>query len=121
MAEEEYRERRRDEKDEKNEKDEKDRGEEVSIEEKWARDPLSAVIFGLCLIFAGAVLVAANFGLPLITWDNAWSIIFIGAGLFVLLEIALRYLFPEYRRPLRGRLLPSLTNRPSCRKRSSLP
>jgi hypothetical protein len=36
---------------------------------------------------------------------EAWSIIFIGAGLIVLLGVVVRLLVPAYRRPLTGSLI----------------
>ena len=46
------------------EKDEKDlqKQEEKSVEEKWSRDPLGALTWAAILIWAGVVLLAANFG-----------------------------------------------------------
>ncbi len=102
MGEEEY--RRRDEKEEKEEKP----GErtEVRREEKWARDPLGSLIWGLIIIWAGLALIAVNLGtFPWLTWDNVWALIFIGAGLVFLLEVVIRVAIPTYRRPIRGRLI----------------
>jgi hypothetical protein len=102
MSEEEY--RRRDEKEEKEEKP--GEGRERTREEKWARDPLGGLIWGLIIILAGLTLVAANLGtFPWLTWDNAWALIFIGAGLIFLLEVVIRLIMPAYRRPLAGRLI----------------
>jgi hypothetical protein len=36
---------------------------------------------------------------------DAWSLIFLGAGLLVLLEAAIRLLVPAYRRPVAGTLI----------------
>ena len=54
----------RDEKEEKQEKDEKARDEkdEKSQEEKWRRDPLGRVIFGLIVIAAGIMFAATAAG-----------------------------------------------------------
>ncbi len=93
--------------DEKEEKDEKggERGE-WTREEKWTRDPLGGLIWGLIIIWVGLTLVAANLGtFPWLTWDNAWALIFIGAGLIFLLEVVIRVAIPTYRRPIRGRLI----------------
>ncbi|MBN1886863.1 MAG: hypothetical protein JW850_02695 [Thermoflexales bacterium] len=94
-------ERRRDEKEEKQEeKDEKSRGE------KWRRDPLSAAIWAGILIWAGLVLLASNLGLLApFEWLEAWSLVFLGAGLIVLLEAGIRLAVPAYRRPVAGTVI----------------
>jgi Na+/melibiose symporter-like transporter len=89
------------EKDEKlekqDEKDEKGRGE------KWRNDPLSAVIWALILIWAGLVFLAQNLGwLNRFELDNTWGLVFIGAGLIVWLEVLIRLVLPQYRRPVVG-------------------
>jgi Na+/melibiose symporter-like transporter len=89
------------EKDEKlekqDEKDEKGRGE------KWRNDPLSAVIWALILIWAGLVFLAQTLGwLSRFELDNTWGLIFIGAGLIVWLEVLIRLVLPQYRRPVVG-------------------
>ncbi|HUV74553.1 MAG TPA: hypothetical protein VMW79_09605 [Anaerolineae bacterium] len=106
MAQEEY--RRKNEKQEKEEKEEKDRGErEWDKGEQWTGgDALGPLVWGLVIIFAGLAFVVVNLGIyPWLTWDNVWSIIFIGAGLLFLLEVILRILMPTYRRPIRGRII----------------
>ena len=89
------------EKDEKlekqDEKDEKGRGE------KWRNDPLGAVIWALILIWAGLVFLAQNLGwLTRFELDNVWGLVFIGAGLIVWLEVLIRLVLPQYRRPVVG-------------------
>ena len=89
------------EKDEKlekeDEKDEKGRGE------KWRNDPLGAVIWALILIWAGLVFLAQNLGwLTRFELDNSWGLVFIGAGLIVWLEVLIRLVLPQYRRPVVG-------------------
>ena len=90
--------------DEKEEKEEK-RGqkEEKSWDEKWNRDPLSAIVWAGIFIWAGLVLLADNVGV-LTSFERleAWPLIFMGAGLIVLLEVVIRLLMPEYRRPVVG-------------------
>jgi hypothetical protein len=105
---EEYPVRRKDEKHEKQEKDEKDSGQrEWDKGEQWTGgDALGPLVWGLIIILAGLVFAAANLGMyPWLTWENAWSYIFLGAGLLFLLEIVLRMLIPTYRRPIRGRII----------------
>jgi len=102
---EEYPDRR---KDEKQEKEEKDSGQrEWDKGEQWTGgDALGPLVWGLIIILAGLVFAAANLGMyPWLTWENAWSYIFLGAGLLFLLEILLRILMPTYRRPVRGRII----------------
>jgi hypothetical protein len=106
--------------------DEKDRekreeksSEEKSGEEKWQRDPLSAVIWALILIWAGLVFLMDNLGIldniqtsggiiPGIEAEvdlGSWAIIFVGAGVLVLLEALIRVLMPAYRRPVGGTIV----------------
>ena len=84
--------------------------EEKSWEEKWRRDPLSAVVWALILVWAGLAFLVQNLNLL----DNvrvgespveAWTLIFTGAGVIVLLEVVVRLVMPEYRRPLGGTLI----------------
>lgn len=90
--------------DEKREKEEEK--QEKSWDEKWRRDPISAVIWAVILVWAGLVLLAENLGL-LVRYERleAWALIFIGAGLIVLLEVVVRLLMPEYRQPVGGTLI----------------
>lgn len=84
---------------EKEEKEEKDRGQ--SWEEKWRRDPVDAAAWAGMLIWAGLVLLADNLNIFGTRWET-WPIIFLGAGLIVLLGVAVRLLVPAYRRPVTG-------------------
>jgi hypothetical protein len=118
-----------DEKPEKQEeKDEKDRQkqEEKTVEEKWRRDPLSAIVWAVILIWAGLVFLAGNLGL--LDWFNelldtfnldtvdwpvdfvlipleAVSLFFLGAGAIILGEVLIRLLVPAYRKPLMGSII----------------
>lgn len=100
------------------EKEEKER-DEKNWDEKYARDPLGTIVWALIFIWAGLVLLAANFGLidRLLTWTphmpmmgwmgriaGAWPLILLGAGVIVLIEVAIRLLVPAYRRPVFGSL-----------------
>lgn len=89
---------------------------EKSVEEKWSRDPLSAIVWAGILIWAGLVFLAANLGwldalvaqsdLPgALANLEAWPIVLIGAGLIILLEVVIRLLVPAYRRPVTGSLI----------------
>ncbi len=106
--------------------DEKDRekreeksAEEKSWEEKYRRDPVNSVVWALILVWAGLVLLADNLGLldwmkgifsanplipgaPFIGHIETWSIIFIGAGVILLLGVLFRLIIPDLRRPVGG-------------------
>lgn len=106
---------------EKNEKEQATA--EKSLEEKWQRDSLGAIVWALILIWAGGVFLADNMGmlgvfndllasvglrtaelpvkLPFLRLE-AWSLIFIGAGFLLLAEIVIRLLIPSYRKPIVG-------------------
>jgi hypothetical protein len=64
---------------------------------------LSAIVWAAILIWAGLVLLADNLGL-LVRFEGleTWALIFLGAGLIVLLEVVVRLLVPDYRRPVMG-------------------
>jgi hypothetical protein len=93
---------------EKEEKQEKEgeKEEKTTWDEKWRRDPLSAAGWAAILIWAGLALLAENMGL-LTRFERleAWALIFIGAGLIVLLGVVIRLVVPEYRQPVTGSLI----------------
>lgn len=111
------------EKEEKQEKEEEKRyekqeKEEKTWEEKWRRDPLGTIVWALILIWTGVVLILNNLGTldsfsDLIRRQTEWEIfdlgpvalIFLGAGVLVLLEVLVRLLVPTYRRPVGGTLV----------------
>jgi len=98
---------RRDEKDEKEQGEEEKRNEkeEKGREEKWRRDPLSAIAWAAILIWAGLVFLADNLQL-LGRWEiPVWAVIFIGAGVIVLVEALARVALPEYRRGVTGTVI----------------
>jgi vacuolar-type H+-ATPase subunit I/STV1 len=96
-----------------NEKDEKEEEKkyEKSWEEKRRRDPLATLGWALVLIWAGVVLLIENFNLldniaiGFIADLEAWSLIFVGAGLIVLALVVVRLLVPEYRGPVTGNII----------------
>jgi hypothetical protein len=80
--------------------------EEKNWDEKWRRDPLSATVWATILIWAGTVLLVGNLGLLRgFEWMEAWPIVLIGAGGILLVEAAIRFLVPTYRRPITGTLI----------------
>lgn len=109
------------EKDEKSEEKEMEKRDEKSPEEKswdekWRRDPLSAVIWAAIFIWAGVVFLLSNLGFLdfLIKpegeewWmrvGDAWSVVLIGAGVILLIEVVIRLLMPVYRKPVMGTVI----------------
>ena len=103
------------EKQEKEEKDKRERREkqekneekqEKNWEEKWRRDPLNAAVWALIIIWLGVVLLASS--LNLLGWVpffETWSLVFLGAGVLLLLEAGIRLIMPEYRQPVWGNLI----------------
>ncbi len=79
-------------------------------DDRWEKhDPLSSIIWALILIWAGLVFLASNLGwldivqsklqgIELISLSgfNAWTLIFIGAGLLIFLEAIIRTFVPAY-------------------------
>lgn len=101
MSEPEYKQyRERGEKEEKNgEKGEK------SWDEKWRRDPLSAAVWALILIWAGVVLLLVTLGFFDDSFLDAWPLFFLGAGVILLLVVGFRLLVPAYRQPVMGNVI----------------
>ena len=102
------------------EKQEEKSTDEKSYEEKYRRDPLGAIVWALILIWAGLVLLAQNMGyldklgirlqfadlpfeVPFV--GDSWSLIFLGIAVILLIEIVIRLLIPDYRRPLMGTVI----------------
>jgi hypothetical protein len=89
------------ERDEKQEKQHEK--EEKSWEEKWRRDPLSAAVWAIILIWAGLVFLASNLDLLAgLGGQEAWGLIVLGAAVILFLEILFRQLVPAYRQPVLG-------------------
>jgi len=89
--------------------------EEKSYEEKYRRDPLGTLVWAVILIWAGVVMLANNFGIldririPFADsfsgfpfFGDAWPFFFLGAGVILLIEVAIRLTVPDYRRPVMG-------------------
>lgn len=87
--------------------------------DKHRRDPLGTVIWALILIWVGLVLLAENagwldaiavaardlpFGIPFIG-GRAWTVIFSGIGVLLIIEAAVRLLVPAYRGDVFGTLV----------------
>src|SRR5512146_3322529 len=95
---------------EREEKDEK-HGEK---EEKGRGDQLNTAVWGLIIVWAGLVFLADNMGLfrnlrgdvpGLPIRFESWSLVFIGAGVILLLEAVVRVLMPAYRRAVTGTII----------------
>ena len=91
---------------EKPERRRHDEKEGEGTQEKWRRDPISGVVFGLILAVLGVTLFLAGQGH--ISWDDWWKYFFIGLGVVFLIEVLVRYARPAYRRPMFGRLVAGL-------------
>ena len=100
------------------EKREEKSPEEKSWDEKWRRDPLSAVVWAAIFIWAGLVLLASNLGyldqfikrtsipgLDLPKAVDAWPLILVGAGVIILIEVVIRLLVPAFRKPVLGSII----------------
>ena len=92
--------------------------QEKSWDEKWRRDPLSTLVWAIIFIWAGGVFLLSNLGIldallrpseNMPTWlgrmNSAWSIVLAGVGVILLVEVAIRLLFPVYRRPVFGTII----------------
>ncbi len=84
-------------------------------EEKGRGDQLNAASWGLIIVWAGLVFLADNLGLltnlrggapgGVAFRFEAWSLIFLGAGIILLLEAVIRLLVPTYRRAVTGTVI----------------
>lgn len=71
--------------------------------EKWSRDPLGSIVGGLIVVWLGiCFLVITN---DIWRWDDLWRYFLGGVGVIFLLEVAVRSVMPEYRRPILGKLV----------------
>ena len=99
------------------EKQEEKSADEKNYDEKYRRDPLGSIVWALILVWVGLVLLAQNLGyleqwglrlkfadlpfeVPFI--GDSWSLIFLGIAVIGFIEIIIRLLIPDYRRPLMG-------------------
>jgi len=74
--------------------------------EKREKDPLSKAFGGLVLIVLGVSLLLAVEGI--IPMDKWWALFVAGLGIVFLIDSALRYFIPEYKRPITGRVFAGL-------------
>lgn len=75
--------------------------------EKWHRDPIGGVIFGLGVILCGIIWFLLESGLIFIEKleELWWAYLLLGIGLLLVLEVIIRILFPKYRRGIFGKLI----------------
>ena len=101
----------------RNRRDEKDEKHHEK-EEKGHSDPLSTIVWGAIVIWAGVVLLAENLGYLSalgLRGDtvpgmfpfriSTWGLIFLGAGVIILGEVAARLILPSYRRYVAGNII----------------
>jgi len=97
---------------EKSEKDvhkrEEKGGDEKSWDEKWRRDPLNAATWAVIIIWIGIVLLADNIApqmLAKLHLSEEWGVIFMGMGGILLVEVLIRAILPDFRKPLFGNII----------------
>jgi hypothetical protein len=93
---------------------------QVQDNRRWrGRDSLSTLIWALIFIWAGGVLLAENLGYLTVFQNRltdlpgpwpyfgvaSWPLIFLGAGVLVLVEVVVRLVIPSFRRAIVGRLI----------------
>ncbi len=82
-----------------------EKGDE-GVQEKWRRDPISGLVFGMILVLLGILLFLSAQGW--VPWGDWWKYFLIGLGVIFIIEVSLRYTRPAYRRPMFGRLIAGL-------------
>ncbi len=98
--------------DEKGEEKQQEKMNEKTFDEKHRRDPLGTMIWAGILIWAGVVLLGNNLGvldrLAIPAGMGVWSLIFLGAGVLLFVEVLLRLIVPDYSEPVIGTLVVAL-------------
>jgi hypothetical protein len=102
----------------RDEEDEKQEEKQREKDEQNRSDSISTLVWGAIFIWAGLVLLADNLGYLAglgLRGDtvpgvfpfriSTWGLIFTGAGVIVLLEVAVRLIMPEYRRHVAGSII----------------
>jgi hypothetical protein len=97
----------RGEKDEKSDEKQREKGpQEKTAEEKWVRDPLGVIVWAAVLIWIGIAFLIENLrSVTGYAWVDTGAVIFIGIGFILLIEVAVRLLAPQYRRPVGGTVI----------------
>lgn len=102
----------------RDENEEKQEEKQREKEEKSRSDPLSTIVWGAIFIWAGLVLLADNLGYlamlglavlnapgTFLSHISTWGLVFAGAGVIILLAVAVRLAMPEYRRHVAGSII----------------
>lgn len=86
-----------------------DSADEKARCQKAPRDLVNTITWAACFVWAGLVLIPdkLNFITASTRW-GAWSLIFVGTAIIVLLGILICRLWPEYYRPVWRRLMLAL-------------
>jgi ABC-type nickel/cobalt efflux system permease component RcnA len=87
---------------EHHEKEHAEKEEEQGIEEKWRKDPFSALTLGLIVILAGVLLFLAY--QEIIEWEGWWAYFLLGIGCVIIITALARYASPPHRRPIFGKV-----------------
>jgi len=88
---------------------ENNKAEDKTQCQKTARGLVNTITWAACFIWAGLVLIPdkLNFITTSVNW-GAWSLIFVGTGIIVLLGILICRIYPKYYRPVGKRLILAL-------------
>jgi hypothetical protein len=99
----------RDEKAEEKVDEKREEKEEKAPDEKWRRDPVGSATWAAILIWVGVALLLKNLdAVARYPWWETWAVVLAGVGVILLVEILVRFLRPEHRRPLGGNLVLAL-------------
>ena len=86
-----------------------DKAEDKTQYQRAPRDLVNTITWAACFVWAGLVLIPdkLNFVTALTSW-GAWSLIFAGAGVIVLLGLLVCRIWPEYYKPVGRRFILAL-------------
>jgi hypothetical protein len=65
------------------------------MDEKWIRDPISAILWGTAILVIGLYVALA--AVEVASWSHWWSYVLIASGLALALELPIRILNGRYR------------------------
>jgi hypothetical protein len=88
--------------DEKQQEEERERRHEKGqgLDEKYRRNPLGFVSFGVLIIWLGVTLLLQN--TDVMSSDHGWAVFAWGGGVIAFTEVFVRLAVPAWRRPLMG-------------------